>query len=339
MNKGILGIKIGMSQVFTTMGRSIPVTIIEAQPNVVTNVMTSSKNGYASLQLAVKDRREKTTSKPMLGIFKKANTTPKYFVKEIRDFNQEYKVGDKVTVDIFKSGEFVDVQSKSKGKGFAGAIKRHNQAIGPKSHGGGGGSKPIRQTGSSGDITGNRVYKGTTMPGRLGGKTTTIQNLEVIEAKDNLILIKGAVPGPKRGFVVITSAKKKQKPKDSVELVNITEIVEKNHLLEEAKKFGASLDIKMTIEEMKQLIDEAKLKKQEEDAKKEDTSIIGQLNVELKSLNEQIDKTKQELEKASDDQIKKERVQEKLDTLEQEVSKLKEKIALEEKNKTESEGE
>ncbi|AAV27444.1 50S ribosomal protein L3 [Mesomycoplasma hyopneumoniae] len=217
--KGILGKKVGMSQLFTTEGIAISVSIIEVPENIVTKIITKEKNSYNAIQLAAFDKKQSRFLKPEIGHFAKANTKPKRFIKEFRDF-QGYKLGQTVDVSIFSPGEFVDVTGTSKGKGFAGTIKRYNQAIGPRSHGGGGGSKPIRQTGSLGDISGNKVVKGMTMPGRLGHEKVTKQSLEIIKVdkENNLLVLKGSVPGPKKSFLVIKSAIKKPNPKNPVSL-------------------------------------------------------------------------------------------------------------------------
>lgn len=216
--KGILGKKVGMTQLFTEEGISIPVTVVEVQPNVVTDILTKDKNGYEAIQLAAFDKKKSRFTKPELGHFKKADTEPKRFVKEFR--NMQAELGQKVDLSIFEEGEFVDVVGTSKGKGFAGTIKRYNQHIGPKSHGGGGGSKPIRQTGSIGDISGNKVVKGMTMPGHLGHERTTVQNLEIIkiDLTNNILVIKGSVPGPKKSFLVIKESVK-QAPKKAAEVL------------------------------------------------------------------------------------------------------------------------
>lgn len=235
--KGILGRKVGMTSVFTDQGRNIAVTVIEVQPNVVTQVLSQDKHGYDAIQLAVFDRREKTSTKPMLGHFKKANTTAKRFVREIRGM-EGYTLGQEVSANIFAAGELVDVTGTSKGHGFQGTIKRHNQSIGPRSHGGGGGSQPIRQTGSLGDMVSNRVFKGMTMPGHMGVDKVTTQNLEIIavDMKNNVILVKGSIPGANKSFVVVRQAVKGLPSKEGVKLVNVREAAEKNALLEEAKK-------------------------------------------------------------------------------------------------------
>lgn len=221
--KGILGRKVGMTQVFTENGNAIAVSVIEVKPNVVTAILTKEKNGYEAIQLGVEDRKKSTHKKPEVGHFKKSNTVPKKFVKEIRGVSGEYKVGQTIDASIFATGELVDVIGVSKGKGFAGAIKRHNQSIGPKSHGGGGGSQPQRQTGSLGDIAGNKVVKGMTMPGHMGAERTTVQNLEVIavDVENNALLIKGSIPGPNKGFVIVEQAVKGLKNKEGVKLVNL----------------------------------------------------------------------------------------------------------------------
>lgn len=235
--KGILGRKVGMTSVFTDQGRNIAVTVIEVQPNVVTQVLTKDKHGYDAIQLAVFDRREKTATKQMVGHFKAANTTAKRYVREIRGM-EGFNLGDKVEANIFAAGELVDVTGISKGHGFQGTIKRHNQSIGPRSHGGGGGSQPIRQTGSLGDMVSNRVFKGMTMPGHMGVEKVTTQNLEVIsvDLQNNVILVKGSIPGANKSFVMIRTAVKGLPNKEGVKLVNVREAAEKNALLEEAKK-------------------------------------------------------------------------------------------------------
>ncbi|TDV24249.1 large subunit ribosomal protein L3 [Mycoplasmopsis mustelae] len=261
--KGILGRKVGMTQIFTETGARVPVTVVEVQPNVVSKVLTTDKNGYVATQLAVFDKKASRVTKPLKGQFDKANTTPKRFVKEVRNMSG-YELGSIITADIFKSGELVDVTGTSKGKGFAGAIKRHNQAIGPKSHGGGGGSQPVRQTGSLGDISGNRVFKGMTMPGHLGHVKTTVQNLEVVkvDVANNLILIRGSIPGAKKSFVVIKKAIKGLPDHDGVKLVNIAEVQLMNELIEHAKKFNIEVTVGMTAAELQALISEAEAKEE-----------------------------------------------------------------------------
>ncbi|QGZ97701.1 50S ribosomal protein L3 [Mycoplasma sp. NEAQ87857] len=256
--KGILGRKVGMTQVYGESGERIAVTVIEVQPNVVSKVLTSDKNGYVATQLAVFDKKASRSNKPEAGHFAKANTTPKRYVKEIRNMSG-YELGQEIKADIFASGELVDVTGTSKGKGFAGTIKRHNQHIGPKSHGGGGGSQPVRQTGSLGDISGNKVVKGMTMPGHLGHVKTTVQNLEVVkvDVENNLILIKGSIPGPKKSFVTVKEAVKGLPNREAVKLVDVQEVVLMNELVEKAKKFNIEVKVGMHSSELKALIEEA----------------------------------------------------------------------------------
>lgn len=208
MSKGILGKKLGMTQVFTPEGEVIPVTVVEAGPCVVLQKKTVEVDGYESIQLGFDDKKESRANKPEQGHAKKANTTPKRFIREIRGM-EGYEVGQEVKVDVFAEGERVDVTGTSKGKGFAGAIKRHGQARGPMAHG----SRYHRGPGSLGSIAPNRVFKGQTLPGRMGGEKVTVQNLEVVkvDADRNLLLIKGAIPGPNNSYVVVKSTIKSGK--------------------------------------------------------------------------------------------------------------------------------
>ena len=206
MTKGILGRKVGMTQVFAANGDLIPVTVIEATPNVVLQVKTVETDGYEAIQLGFDDKREKLANKPEKGIVAKANTAPKRFVREIRDAAGEFVVGQEVKVDIFAAGDAVDVTGVSKGKGFQGAIKRHGQSRGPMSHG----SRYHRRVGSMGPVAPNRVFKGKLLPGRMGGEQVTVQNLEIVkvDVERNLLLVKGNVPGAKKSLVKIQSAVK-----------------------------------------------------------------------------------------------------------------------------------
>ncbi len=267
--KGILGKKVGMTQIYSDHGYSIPVTIIQIEKNIVTKVLTKETNGYTALQLATSEKKEKHSSKALINHFKKANTTPKRFVKEIRDM-EGYKLGDEIKPSIFKSGELVDVTGISKGKGFAGTIKRWNQHIGPKSHGGGGGSQPVRQTGSLGDISGNKVFKGMTMPGHLGNVQRTIQNLVVVDVneRDHYILVKGSIPGPNKSFVIIKQSVKQLPNKEEIKLVNFKTEIEKNELLEESKKVGAEINADMSVAEMKEIVETAQAQKAQEELAK-----------------------------------------------------------------------
>lgn len=206
MTKGILGRKVGMTQVFAANGDLIPVTVIEATPNVVLQVKTVETDGYEAIQLGFDDKREKLANKPEKGIVAKANTAPKRFVREIRDAAGEFVVGQEVKVDIFAAGDAVDVTGVSKGKGFQGAIKRHGQSRGPMSHG----SRYHRRVGSMGPVAPNRVFKGKLLPGRMGGEQITVQNLTIVkvDVERNLLLIKGNVPGAKKSLVKVKSAVK-----------------------------------------------------------------------------------------------------------------------------------
>ncbi|AWX42697.1 50S ribosomal protein L3 [Metamycoplasma cloacale] len=268
--KGILGRKVGMTQLFTSNGNLIPVTIVEVKPNVVTKVLTNEKNGYVATQLSLEDKKKSTIKKPEINYFKQANTTPKRFVKEIRNMSG-YNLGDTIDASLFEAGEIVDVTAISKGKGFAGTIKRWNQHIGPKSHGGGGGSQPIRQTGSIGDISGNRVWKGMTMPGHLGAEQVTIQNLEIVkeDKENNMLVIKGSVPGAKGALLVIKKARKTSVKKQPIELLNLKEALLKNEMFEQAKKYNADLNMEMSVKEMKAVLDEAIAKHEAELAQNE----------------------------------------------------------------------
>ena len=207
MAKGILGRKVGMTQIFSAQGELIPVTVIEAEANIVLQVKTAETDGYQAVQLGFCDKKESRATKPEAGHAAKANTNPKRFVKEIAGEEMNcFKAGDEVKVNIFTEGEIVDVTGTSKGKGYAGVIKRHNFHRGPMAHGSG----YHRGTGSMGSIDAARIKKGKKLAGRLGGETTTVQNLEVVkvDAEKNIILIKGNVPGAKKSFVMITNASK-----------------------------------------------------------------------------------------------------------------------------------
>lgn len=206
--KGILGKKLGMTQVFTAEGNVVPVTVIEAGPNVVLQKKDQENDGYEAVQLGFVDKKEKNATKPAIGHAKKANTAPKRYIREIRGINLgEYEVGQVVKADLFTEGEFVDVTGVSKGKGFQGTIKRWGQSTGPMSHG----SRYHRGPGSMGSIQANRVPKGKHLPGHMGSETITIQNLEVIrvDAERNVILVKGSIPGPKNALVKVKLTVKK----------------------------------------------------------------------------------------------------------------------------------
>ena len=196
-----------MTQFFTENGELVPVTVIEATPNVVLQVKTMENDGYEAVQLGFQDLREVLSNKPAKGHVAKANATPKRFIREFREVELgEYQVGQEITVETFAAGDIVDVTGTSKGKGFQGAIKRHGQSRGPMAHG----SRYHRRPGSMGPVAPNRVFKGKNLAGRMGGDRVTIQNLEVVQVvpEKNVILIKGNVPGAKKSLITIKSAVK-----------------------------------------------------------------------------------------------------------------------------------
>ena len=203
MKKAILATKVGMTQIFNEDGVLVPVTVLQAGPCVVTQVKTEENDGYKAVQVGYVDKREKLVSKPVKGHFDKAGVAYKRFVREFRlDNAEEYSVKDEIKADIFAAGDKIDATAVSKGKGFQGAIKRHGQSRGPMAHG----SKYHRHAGSNGACSDpSKVFKGKKMPGHMGSKRVTVQNLEVVkvDAENNLILVKGAVPGPKKSLVTI----------------------------------------------------------------------------------------------------------------------------------------
>jgi len=223
--KGILGIKLGMTEVFEKNGNLIPVTVVKVEPNVVTQIKTKENDGYEAIQLGFDTKRAKLSNKALDGHVKKANTEPKRYFREFRNVNiNNYELGQEVTVELFEQGEIVDVTATSKGKGFAGAIKRHNQNRGPMGHG----SHFHRRPGSLGNMRLKRVQKGHNLPGHMGATVVTIQNLEVVvvDPENNILLIKGNVPGPKKSLVLIKSAVKGLKKKvEGREFTNYAEVI------------------------------------------------------------------------------------------------------------------
>ncbi len=211
MKKAILAMKVGLTQIFSDAGVLIPVTVLQAGPCVVTQVKTMENDGYEAVQVGFADKREKLVNKPLKGMFDKAGVSCKRFVKEFRFENAtEYKVADEIKADIFAAGDKVDASAVSKGKGFQGAIKRLGQHRGPMKHG----SKFHRHQGSNGACSDpSRVFKGKGMPGQMGNKKVTIQNLEVVrvDAENNVILVKGAVPGPNKALVTLKETVKSGK--------------------------------------------------------------------------------------------------------------------------------
>ncbi len=208
MKKAILATKIGMTQIFAEDGELVPVTVLQAGPCVVTQVKTVENDGYSAVQVGFVDKREKLANKPAKGQFAKAGTSAKRFVKELKlDDAEGYELGQEITVSMFEAGDKIDATAISKGKGYQGAIKRHGQHTGPKTHG----SKYHRHAGSNGMASDpGKVMKGKKMPGHMGHVKVTVQNLEVVrvDAENNVILVKGSVPGPKKSLVTLKSAVK-----------------------------------------------------------------------------------------------------------------------------------
>ena len=208
MKKAILTTKVGMTQIFNEDGVLTPVTVLQAGPCVVTQVKTVENDGYSAVQVGFGDIREKLVNKPKKGHFAKAEVAPKRFLKEFRlEDAESYKVGQEIKADVFAAGDKIDATAKSKGKGYQGAIKRHGQSRGPMTHG----SKYHRHAGSNGSATTpSRVFKGKKMAGHMGAVRVTVQNLEVVrvDADKNLILVKGAVPGPKKSLVMLKESTK-----------------------------------------------------------------------------------------------------------------------------------
>ena len=232
--KGILGRKLGMTQVFSLDGKLIPVTVVEVEPNVVTQIKTTETDGYEAIQLGFETKREKLSNKAEQGHLKKANTAPKRFLKEIRGVDtSKYSLAQELTVEVFEAGEVVDVTGISKGKGYQGVIKRYHQSRGPMGHG----SQYHRGVGSLGTMRPMRVFKGKKLPGHMGNVTVTMQNLSVVAVipEENVILIKGNVPGPNKSLVIIKSAVKKPNVKlKKVDLVKYESIEEVKQEVEEA---------------------------------------------------------------------------------------------------------
>ena len=233
--KGILGRKLGMTQVFATDGTLIPVTVVEATPNVVLQKKTVETDGYCAIQVGFEDKREKLANKAEKGIVAKANTAPKRFIKEFRyDEMMSYEVGQEIKVDSFVAGEVVDVTGTSKGKGYQGVIKRHGQHIGPKGHGSG----AHRIVGSMGPIAPNRIAPGKKLPGQMGNVTRTVQNLEIVavDVENNVLLISGSIPGPKKGLVVVKTAIKgngKVNPAEDLVIYETEEEIVESPVVEE----------------------------------------------------------------------------------------------------------
>lgn len=201
---GLLGKKIGMTSVFSADGKNIPCTVLQVGPCVVTQVKTIENDGYKAIQLAFDDQKEKNTPKPLLGHFKKANSSPKRFVREFKYFDDEYKLGDVITAEIFNEDKFVDVTGFSKGKGFQGVVKRHGfSGVGSQTHGQ---HNRLRAPGSLGASSfPSRVLKGMRMAGRTGNQKVKSLNMEIIKVfpEQNILIVKGSVPGPKGSYIIV----------------------------------------------------------------------------------------------------------------------------------------
>lgn len=207
ITKGILGLKIGMTQVFDENGQAVPVTAVEAGPCVVLKKKDTTTDGYNAIQVGFSNIKEKKVNRPDKGQFVRANVKPTRWIKEFRvEDSGIYEIGQELKVDLFQEGDLIDVSGTSKGKGFAGGIKRHGFQRGPMGHG----SKYHRRPGSLGAKGPARVFKGRRLPGRLGGERVTMQNLQIVKVlpEKNIVLIRGSIPGPNKGLITIRNAVK-----------------------------------------------------------------------------------------------------------------------------------
>lgn len=246
--KGILGRKIGMTQVFTKSGKLIPVTVVSVEPNIVTQIKTKANDGYDAVQLGFDTKREKLATKASIGHTNKAETTPKRFFKEIRGVEvNNYALGQEIKADVFTEGEVVDVTGTTKGKGFQGVIKRYNQNRGPMGHG----SQYHRGPGSLGPRRPMRVFKGKKMAGHMGTLTVTIQNLEIVsvDVENNAILVKGNIPGAKNSLVVIKTSVKNPNKVNETEGLHIYELSNGNDVTEETPMVDENAELEATEEE------------------------------------------------------------------------------------------
>lgn len=263
--KGILGRKLGMTQVFTIDGDLIPVTVIEVKPNVVLQKKTKEVDGYEALQLGYEDVTENRSNKPAVGHAKKAGTTPKKYIREVKaDEMMNLEAGAEVKADIFTAGDVVDVTGTSKGKGYAGQIKRNNGTIGPKSHGSG----HHRHVGSLATNGRNNgvVNKGLVLPGHMGSETVTNQNLTVVkvDAEEGYILVKGNVPGPRKGLVIVKTTVKPVKNVKAEELISY----KGTSVQEELEKVGEAINEELAQEAAEKEAAEAAKKKAASEARK-----------------------------------------------------------------------
>ena len=270
--KGILGKKIGMTQVFTVDGKLIPVTVVLVEPNVVIQIKTVDKDGYDAIQLATNSTKEKHLNKPQMGHLKKANTEPQRFLREIRGVNvEEYTLGQVIRAEeLFNAGDMVDVTGISKGKGFQGVIKRWNQSRGPMGHG----SQYHRGVGSLGTMRPMHVIKGKHMPGHMGNVQRTVQNLEIVsvDVENNVILIKGNVPGPKNSYVVIRETVKANKTsKEDIQLISY-EVVAEDTQETPVENTDVVVENETVEEEQAEEVKEEKTEKPEEEQPVEETT-------------------------------------------------------------------
>ncbi len=209
MTKAILARKIGMTQIFNDEGHAVPVTVLEAGPCYVTQVKDADSDGYTGVQLGFKGKKEHRVNQPLRGHFQRSGVKPCRYLREFRvDDLTGFSPGQELRADIFSPGDYVDVSAVSRGKGFAGSIKRHGFSRGPRTHG----SRYHRGPGSLGAVNPARVFKGRPLPGRMGGRRRTIQNLRVIQAdgEKNILLVRGSIPGPRGGLVEIRKSSKKE---------------------------------------------------------------------------------------------------------------------------------
>lgn len=263
--KGILGRKMGMTQVFTNSGKLVPVTVVAVEPNIVTQVKTKATDGYEAIQLGFETKREKLATKASIGHTNKANTTPKRFFKELRGVDtNNYSLGQEIKADIFTEGEMIDVTGTSKGKGFQGTIKRHNQTRGPMTHG----SQYHRGVGSMGSRLPKRVMKGKNLPGHMGAETITIQNLEIVKVDlvNNILLVKGNIPGPKKGLVFVRTAVKNPGVVNEYEgLITYAELLEETQISEEVEATTEEVMAEETVleENVSETTEETKVEGQE----------------------------------------------------------------------------
>ncbi len=287
--KGILGRKVGMTQVFTKTGVLVPVTVIEVEPNVITQIKTKENDGYEAIQLGFSTKREKLSNRPAMGHIKKANTTPKRFLKEIRGIKiDDYKLGQEIKVDIFEQGDMVDVSGISKGKGFQGVVKRYGFTRGPMGHG----SHHHRATGSLGTRREKRVQIGHKMPGHMGYDTVTVQNLEVVavDLENNIILIKGNVPGPKKSLVIIRSAVKKGDKKGKIQ--ELISYIEEEPIVEETTAEETATPEETTEEVVEgENVEEPAV---EAETIEEEQPVEEEVKVETTEEEQQVEETKEE---------------------------------------------